>query len=238
MARTRLLKPGFFKNEGLADLRPPADCTTTPAASFAARLCYEGLWLLADRNGRLEDRPKRIKGEIFAYDVVDVEPLLQALADAGLIIRYTVHGERYLAIPTFLKHQSPHIKEPESRIPAPPRTRLKPDQSGAGTSLAAYVSPVPRSGTLDPVYGDGGDAEGVPAFSGTARARKSSAAGAAPPPLRVITKIAHEVMGNGLDAREWPEEIKRLCAQRHIAYDSESVRKAIESAEVQRRRAE
>jgi hypothetical protein len=32
------------------------------------RLLFTGLWCLADREGRLEDRPAEIKAEIFSYD--------------------------------------------------------------------------------------------------------------------------------------------------------------------------
>lgn len=109
MARARLLKPGFFTNEELADLSP------------LHRLCYEGLWTQADRLGRLEDRPKRIKIAILPFDDVDVDALLTDLAAHGFIIRYEVNGDRYIAIPTFPKHQTPHIKEPDSAIPAPPK---------------------------------------------------------------------------------------------------------------------
>ena len=65
--RARNIKPGFFKNEDLAECSP------------WARLCFAGLWTLADRDGRLEDRPKRIKAELFAFDAVDVDPLLGEL---------------------------------------------------------------------------------------------------------------------------------------------------------------
>ena len=54
---------------------------------------------------------------------------------------------------------------------------------------------------------------------------------------RIIVKIAHEVMnqnGRRADA-DAIEMIKRLCARRHIAYDSAIVRKALDSAEAQRR---
>ena len=54
--RARNIKPGFFKNDTLAELE------------FAARLLFIGLWGLADRAGRLEDRPKKIKAEVFPYD--------------------------------------------------------------------------------------------------------------------------------------------------------------------------
>jgi len=107
--RARNLKPGFFKNEGLADLAP------------LARILFAGLWGMADRAGRLEDRPKRIKAEILPYDNCDTDKLLDALAQHAehFIVRYTVDGKRYIAIPNFPEHQSPHCREPESTIPAP-----------------------------------------------------------------------------------------------------------------------
>ena len=53
--------------------------------------------------------------------------------------------------------------------------------------------------------------------------------------VRLITKIAHEVLNsNGHHAdTDAIDAIKTLCAQRHIAYDSEAVRKALDSAEAQ-----
>ena len=107
--RARNLKPGYFKNEGLADLPP------------LARILFAGLWGMADREGRLEDRPKRIKAEILPYDNCDTDKLLDALAqhDEHFIVRYAVDGKRYIAIPNFPEHQSPHCREPESTIPAP-----------------------------------------------------------------------------------------------------------------------
>lgn len=107
MARARNIKPGFFKNEDLAECSP------------WARLCFIGLWVLADRAGRLEDRAKRIKGELFAYDSVDVEPLLKELARFGFIVRYEVDGRRFIQVTKFLEHQSPHYTEKESVIPPP-----------------------------------------------------------------------------------------------------------------------
>lgn len=103
--RARNIKPGFYKNEDLAE------------CSVWARLLAPGLWMMADREGRLEDRPKRIKGEIFPYDNVDVELLLQELDRWGHIKRYEVAGERYVQILTFLDHQKPHVREKDSIIP-------------------------------------------------------------------------------------------------------------------------
>ena len=107
MARARSIKPGFFKNETLAELSP------------FARILFAGLWTLADREGRLEDRPKRIKAEILPYDAEDCNELLQQLESKKFIVRYEVGGERYLYIPTFKRHQNPNVKEQASTIPAP-----------------------------------------------------------------------------------------------------------------------
>ena len=82
---------------------------------------------MADREGRLEDRPKRIKGELFAFDSVEVEPLLAELADRGFIVRYTAGGMAVISIPTFLKHQNPHHREQASELPPPPSLGLVSD---------------------------------------------------------------------------------------------------------------
>ena len=107
MARARNIKPGFFKNEDLAECTP------------WARLCFAGLWTLADREGRLEDRPKRIKGELFPFDAFDVEPLLAELARYGFIVRYEKQGERFIQVSRFSTHQTPHYSEKPSIIPGP-----------------------------------------------------------------------------------------------------------------------
>lgn len=105
MARARNIKPGFYKNEDLAE------------CSVWARLMFPGLWMLADREGRIEDRPKRIKGELFPYDSVEVDPLLQELVNWGFINRYIADGKKVIAINNFLEHQYPHGKEADSELP-------------------------------------------------------------------------------------------------------------------------
>lgn len=106
MARIRSLKIGFFENEELA-LQP-----------FEARLLFEGLWLLSDREGRLEDRPLRIKARIFPYDALEVGALLQSLHDAGFILRYAIDGVAYIQVVNFGKHQRPKADEAVSVIPS------------------------------------------------------------------------------------------------------------------------
>lgn len=107
MSRARNIKPGFFKNDRLAECDP------------LARILFAALWCEADREGRLEDRPKRIKAECLPYDDADADALLAQLAKAGFILRYEVGGERFIAILNFSKHQNPHVREPASSIPGP-----------------------------------------------------------------------------------------------------------------------
>lgn len=107
MARARNIKPSFFKNEDLSEM------------NTYARLLFIGLWCLADREGILEDRPKRIKGELFPYEEVDVENLLQQLHDKEFIVRYSVDGQAYIYIPKFVLHQNPHHREAPSKYPKP-----------------------------------------------------------------------------------------------------------------------
>lgn len=107
MARIRSLKIGFFKNEDLA------------ALSHAHRLLFAGLWVLADREGRMEDRPLRIKAELFPYEDMDVEGMLADLNRTGFICRYAADGVAYLAVTNFRKHQWPKSDEAVSVIPAP-----------------------------------------------------------------------------------------------------------------------
>lgn len=105
MARSRNIKPGFFTNEDLVEL------------DFATRLLFAGLWTQADREGRLEDRPKKLKMAIFPADNVDVDAMLSGLHSAKLIVRYSVNGVQYIRIPSWSKHQNPHHTEKASEIP-------------------------------------------------------------------------------------------------------------------------
>lgn len=106
MARSRNIKPGFFLNDELAEVEP------------LGRLLFAGLWCIADREGRLKDRPKRIKAEVLPYDDCDTDNLLNQLAKHGFITRYTVDGDAYIQIVNFAKHQNPHRNERDSEIPA------------------------------------------------------------------------------------------------------------------------
>ena len=124
MARARNIKPGFFKNEilGVAD----------PLYS----LLFEGLWVLADRSGRLEDRPLRIKGEVFPYrDGLNVDAMLNWLESNGFIRRYTAQGKKCILVLEFVKHQNPHKNETESELPAPSDECTQPEEIGTVTEI-------------------------------------------------------------------------------------------------------
>ncbi len=108
MSRIRTIKPGFFIDEELAELTP------------LNRLLFIGLWTLADGEGRLEDRPKRIRAQLHPYDDGDTNAMLQALHDAGFITRYTVDGANLIEIRNFKKHQRITGKEAEADSSLPP----------------------------------------------------------------------------------------------------------------------
>lgn len=111
MPRIRSLKYEYFINEDLAQI------------STEARLLGLGLTTVADREGRMEDRPLRLKVLLFPYHDVDVDALLNELQTVGFLKRYEVDGKRFLSIVKFLKHQKPHPKEQPSGIPSPEISR-------------------------------------------------------------------------------------------------------------------
>jgi len=155
MARTRSIKPSFFDNELLGGLSP------------LTRLLFIGLWGQADRAGRLEDRPLRLKKNILGYDdvtVADVDSMLEALNINGFIIRYQVGEKRYIQVTKFAKHQNPHIKEKPSEIPPPPGFgpaadaaghESKPstaDAEGLGAVMTLFmdrINPTPSQTTIE-----------------------------------------------------------------------------------------
>lgn len=142
MSRIRYLKPTFFSDEDVAEL------------SFAARLLFQGLWTLADREGRLEDRPAWIRVLIFPYDnAIAIGELLAELCkprqhSAGAFIeRYTVGEQRFIQIKNFAKHQKPHPREAPSTLPAmPSREKALP---GRGKDMPSRVGNGDGNGELE-----------------------------------------------------------------------------------------
>ena len=141
--RARSIKPGFFKNEELAA------CGPWPMLLFC------GLWMLADRAGRLELRPERIRAELFPYQqrpagarrCPQVLDMLKALEASNFIQSYHVNGCNYIQITNFSKHQNPHIRELESSIEAPGEHSASILLAGPSTVLAPLT---PDSGLRTP----------------------------------------------------------------------------------------
>lgn len=111
--KTRKILPGVCSNEVLG------------RCSEAAEIVFERLAMAADREGRLEDRPTRIRILLRPYRKdMDMDAILQELADADsedpLIIRYEVGGVKCICLPKFKKHQWVFNTEKPSLLPPPP----------------------------------------------------------------------------------------------------------------------
>lgn len=113
--RSRNIKPDFFFNEFLC------------ALGWGHALLFQGLWMMADREGRLEDRPGKIKFTLPLVASLDIDKALEDLQTAPnkFIERYEVDGVRYIQVVNFHKHQNPHHMEHPSVIPPPPNRENK-----------------------------------------------------------------------------------------------------------------
>lgn len=106
MARIRTIKPEFFDDEEIGRL------------SDKAQIVFIGLWTQADRDGRLEDRPERLRTRLRSYDPeCNMETTLTELADCHFIVRYQHEGRRLIQIRTFQKHQVINQREAEGVLP-------------------------------------------------------------------------------------------------------------------------
>lgn len=129
--RKREVHPGFWRNEDLVEL------------SRDHRLAFIGLWALADREGRLVDRPRKIRLEAFPNDPdLDMEKIVSDLAAGGFLVRYESHGTRLLEICNFSKFQHIHPHERKSEL-APPRV------------ITSSTNVQPTSGHVSPLVANG-----------------------------------------------------------------------------------
>ena len=104
--RVRHIKPDFFVDEDIGRL------------PIEARLAFIALWTVADRAGRIVDRPQRLRVQLFPYDLqMDFDAILTHLATAGFIDRYEVDTMRIIQIRTWDRHQHPHPREQYSTLP-------------------------------------------------------------------------------------------------------------------------
>lgn len=122
--RIRTIKPGFLSDEELWDLE---DVTGIPGRIIDR--AYIGLWMIADREGRFEWRPRVIGPLVLPFwEKGDISRVLDALATGGFIVRYASgtrkQGEKvYGFIPKFKAHQWINNKEFQSVLPPPPNQK-------------------------------------------------------------------------------------------------------------------
>ena len=121
MSRIRTIKPEFWTDERVGECSP------------SARLLFLGTLNFADDHGGIDRSAKQLKAQVFPYDQIDCEPLVQELLSAGLLVEYEANGKKYLHIKGFSAHQK--VEKPgKPRVPiydasvSPPRTL--PESSG------------------------------------------------------------------------------------------------------------
>jgi hypothetical protein len=141
MPRIRQIKPEFYLDDELAQ------------CSRDARLLFPGLWILAHRAGRLENRPARIKAQIFPYDcdidAAKITQLLGQLETRRFIFVYEVEGRSYIQIRTFEKHQHCHSNEVPSQLPGPEQNEHLGDH-GAAAATPENFGPNPEPSVQNP----------------------------------------------------------------------------------------
>jgi len=140
MGRIRHIKPEFFLDEVLAN------------HNAIVRLLFVGLWTLADCEGRMEERPARIKAQLFPYESLDMELSLGALVSTRHILRYEAEGKGYLQVTNFLKHQ-----------------RLSGKEAAAMSLFPGPADSVKRLGSIGEEPGSGGEAADVQGREGKGR---------------------------------------------------------------------
>jgi len=206
MARLRTIKPELYTNDLLA------------SCSIHARYLFPGLWCHADRRGILEDRPLRIKANIFPLDDVDVDALLAELAARGFIRRYEVDGVRCIQIPKFLKHQNPHVHEKPNDLPEPPSygetireqylhsagTRQAPDKNSTSTAPICLGNGLGSGLGNESLGGDAGEPAKPPA---AAKAKRPTRMTDDWIPGEGVRKVADEL---GMTDRERKAELVKF----------------------------
>lgn len=131
MARSRNIKPAFFQNEKLGELKP------------INRLAFIALWTVCDFKGCLEYRPKRLKVQLLPYDDCDIKEIINNLVDSEFIQIYSVEDQDYIKILNFEKHQNPHKNEKEAGSDIPDIDGTRTDN--IGTSRADSLLLIPDS---------------------------------------------------------------------------------------------
>jgi hypothetical protein len=191
MARQRMIHPALRKDDELA-----------AACSIAARYLFEGLWTIADREGRIPDRPAWIKAELFPYDTVDINQLIQELIDHGCVVRYEADGKKVLWCKKFLDYQNPHHREPDSILP--PCPGMAPAQPGPSTAQPGGI----RNTESESEYGVG--------VGTTAKSARADRASKAKDPIHQSAVSVIELYNTTLGCKITPTPANLAAADRSL----------------------
>jgi uncharacterized protein YlbG (UPF0298 family) len=158
MARSRNIKPSFFQNEELGELSP------------ITRLAFIGMWTIANYQGCIEYRPKRLKVQLLPYDDCNIQKIVNDLDKARLIRLYSVYDIEYIKIINFEKHQNPHKNEREAGTDIPDfdekylqnndlkNITINRDKDGTTPADSLLLNPdslllIPESKSIDRLFG-------------------------------------------------------------------------------------
>jgi hypothetical protein len=134
MARTRTIKPGFFRSESLAE------------CSLAARITFAGLWTEADDEGRGYATPRLLATSLWPWDNptdAEVAGWLRELSNTGHIVLYQHRGKTLFQVVNFDEHQAAAYRRGGSTLPAPPDE--PPPDGSMHTSAPAEVQKSART---------------------------------------------------------------------------------------------
>ena len=122
LARIRTIKPEFWVDDVMVEL------------PLETRLLFVGLWNFVDDEGFIEDKPKRIKMQIFPADDVLIEDSLSALVDSGRLHAFDSDQGPILQVANWSRHQ-------KINRPTPTRfTGITPKNGRDSVSTHGYVS--------------------------------------------------------------------------------------------------
>lgn len=104
MPKIRALHPGFWTDTTLAE------------CSRDARMLYMGLWNFSDDVGVFELSNKLIKAQVFPFDDISIEELMNELIRCGRIVKFYHDNKTYGLVVRFTKYQNPNSKYPKKTI--------------------------------------------------------------------------------------------------------------------------
>ncbi len=93
MPRQRIINPEFWVDDTLSQL------------SLNARLFYIGIWNFSDDYGVIENNSSKLKAQIFPYDSIRVQPLIDELVTAHRLIPFQSENKEWFYVKNFLKWQ-------------------------------------------------------------------------------------------------------------------------------------